>query len=374
MGKNFDNDRFVRTRGGGGERIRYPESANLPVDPKIRPSSLATMEIMPFQHQRLDVTDPEELVEAIRGSRIDACLLGRRPGVSQLERVQLPRTCLDTIRVTSPLLATGEMPADCYTLIYVTECPQAGHSFNFSTRHGPGYIGFFAPGGVIDAFVPADYANATLTIPKKLLLHELATRFPEMPADWLENGAGFAIPEPSRRRIGALLAARGKMDETDPGWLAEAMARRAFEEELIAVFMEALRETWSRPGGTASASLRKRYGALRRIRDHIADQRGTPLRLDELCAVSGMSRRGVEYLCKEVFGIGIHAFMRCHRLHGARRSILTSHPEPGLVKRTALEWGFWHLGRFSADYRSLFGEFPSETRSVRRGGCSRFPS
>jgi AraC family ethanolamine operon transcriptional activator len=87
-----------------------------------------------------------------------------------------------------------------------------------------------------------------------------------------------------------------------------------------------------------------------------------------------MSRRGVEYLCKEVFGIGIHAFMRCQRLHGARRTILASHPEPGLVKRTALEWGFWHLGRFSADYRSLFGEFPSETRSVRRGGCSRLPS
>jgi AraC-like DNA-binding protein len=332
------------------------------------------VEIMPFQHQRVDVTDPEELVEAIRGSRIDACLLGRRPGVSQLERVQLPRTCLDTIRVTSPLLATGEMPADCYTLIYVTECPQAGHSFNFSTRHGAGYIGFFAPGGVIDAFVPADYANATLTMPKQLLLHELATRFPEMPADWLENGAGFAIPESSRRRIGALLAARRDQDKSDPSWLAELMARRAFEEELIAVFADALRETWSRPGGAASASLRKRYGALRRIRDHIADHRGAPLRLDDLCAVSGMSRRGVEYLCKEVFGIGIHAFMRCQRLHGARRTILASRPEPGLVKRTALEWGFWHLGRFSADYRSLFGEFPSETRSVRRGGCSRLPS
>lgn len=34
------------------------------------------------------------------------------------------------------------------------------------------------------------------------------------------------------------------------------------------------------------------------------------------------------------------------------------------VAGVALRWGFGHLGRFSADYRARFGEYPSET--VRR--------
>jgi AraC family transcriptional regulator, ethanolamine operon transcriptional activator len=113
--------------------------------------------------------------------------------------------------------------------------------------------------------------------------------------------------------------------------------------------------------GGSSLSISRRYGALRKIRDHIAAHRATPIRLDDLCLASGMSRRGLEYLFNDFFGIGVHAFVRCQRLHGVRRAIFASHPAACRVKRIALDWGFWHLGRFAHDYRVFFGESPSET-------------
>jgi AraC family ethanolamine operon transcriptional activator len=56
----------------------------------------------------------------------------------------------------------------------------------------------------------------------------------------------------------------------------------------------------------------------------------------------------MEYLC-------------LRRLQGARAEF-KSGVGLGSVKTVAFNWGFWHLGRFSAEYRRIFGELPSETR------------
>ena len=336
------------------------------IDQAALSNSLAIMEGINPCHFHLSVSDPEQFAEAIRGSRLEARLLAKTSGVSQLERIHLPRTCFDTARISSPLLFSGEMAEDCFTLIFVTACPRDGHSFNFSTRHGTGYIALFQPRAVVDAMTPAGYANATLTVPEKLFRQEIRHRFPEIPDEWLKHGAGLRIPDSANRKLACLLAGRREMDQSNSAWLADSMARVHFEEDLLEVFLDALREAHL-AGSPPPVPLRlRRYEAMRRIRDHIADHRGTPLRINDLCEVSGMSRRGLEYAFKDLFGVAANTFIRGHRLHGVRRSLLASEPAPGRIKQVALEWGFWHLGRFSADYRKLFGELPNETMISRK--------
>jgi AraC-like DNA-binding protein len=36
------------------------------------------------------------------------------------------------------------------------------------------------------------------------------------------------------------------------------------------------------------------------------------------------------------------------------------------VGTVAVRWGLYHLGRFSTEYRRMFGESPSETRRTAR--------
>jgi AraC family ethanolamine operon transcriptional activator len=73
----------------------------------------------------------------------------------------------------------------------------------------------------------------------------------------------------------------------------------------------------------------------------------------------------VELLFQDSLGIGPSAFIRHQRLHGVRRALRTAPPVAGAVKESALKWGFWHMGHFSREYSSLFGENPSATLARR---------
>ena len=83
------------------------------------------------------------------------------------------------------------------------------------------------------------------------------------------------------------------------------------------------------------------------------------LALEDLCAASGVSARQVQNAFIEMTGLRPTAFLRAHRLQRAKRMLLTG--EARSVKAAAYTCGFMDLGRFSASFRKLFGEPPSQT-------------
>lgn len=317
----------------------------------------------------MHASEPELLEGAIRGSHLHASVLGKSDGFSNIGRMMFPEVCLDTAALAAPMLFTGGMPRDRLTLIYVRRCPSDGHSFNFSTTHRAGVIGVFAPGAELDAATPAGYANATFSIPVDLL----ATRMNgSIPDEWLVKGAVLTLPDDLRRGMDAFLSDLETWSRSASGGAEDAHAAPRIQKELIERF---LGDTPALPNdiGTAGRGhLRRRYAMMRRVRAYLREHSSSPVRVDALCEAVGMSRRGLEYLFRDLLGIGVHAFIRHKRLHGARRAILQAGPSPGGVKRIALDWGFWHLGRFSAEYKAQFGELPTATmaRHARASGSA----
>ena len=49
------------------------------------------------------------------------------------------------------------------------------------------------------------------------------------------------------------------------------------------------------------------------------------------------------------------------RMQTARRALQNADPQVSRVTDIATEHGFWELGRFSVNYRHMFGEMPSAT-------------
>jgi AraC family ethanolamine operon transcriptional activator len=82
----------------------------------------------------------------------------------------------------------------------------------------------------------------------------------------------------------------------------------------------------------------------------------------------GVSERALRTGFVERYTLSPCRFVKAFRLNGARKD-LRRLAGPGLkITEIAKKWGFWHLGQFASDYRSWFGELPSETlrRGIRR--------
>ena len=119
--------------------------------------------------------------------------------------------------------------------------------------------------------------------------------------------------------------------------------------------------------GLDHSSLQRRSEERRlmvRIGEWAADAPDESINVLELAQIAGVPLRQLQQGFKTYTGMSPAQWLRLRRLNGARRELLSS--AQTTVAEVAMNWSFWHLGRFSHSYRALFKELPSET--LRRSG------
>ncbi|MGQ4598613.1 AraC-like ligand-binding domain-containing protein [Nocardia sp. R6R-6] len=86
---------------------------------------------------------------------------------------------------------------------------------------------------------------------------------------------------------------------------------------------------------------------------------------DDIAAAVGISTRSLQDGFRRYFGVTPRTYIRNVRLQRARHELLCADPARVTVTSVAVRWGFSHLGRFSALYRTAFGESPSDTLRLK---------
>jgi transcriptional regulator GlxA family with amidase domain len=93
-----------------------------------------------------------------------------------------------------------------------------------------------------------------------------------------------------------------------------------------------------------------------------------PITMPMVAEAAGVSVRALETGFRAFRDTTPAAYLLRLRLRAARQDLLD--PENNQAMREiCLKWGFFHFGRFSAVYRTTYGENPSDTRR-RVGGSS----
>ena len=103
---------------------------------------------------------------------------------------------------------------------------------------------------------------------------------------------------------------------------------------------------------------------IRRAEAFLDAHAGSDFSVSTLSAAIGVGERQMERIFRSAYGMGPCRWHHVARLNEARR-LLRAAPATAHVTDIAGSLGFGHLGRFSGEYRQLFGESPRDTLAGR---------
>ncbi|SEK16791.1 transcriptional regulator, AraC family [Variovorax sp. OK212] len=148
----------------------------------------------------------------------------------------------------------------------------------------------------------------------------------------------------------------------DAGNALQAGSRLAehAEEYLMSSLLMSAGHNHSRAlAGDAQRGLLPRV--VRKAQEFMAAHAEQPVSLADVCREVGCSARALQLAFRQHADQGPMEFLRELRLDRVRAELLAPPQGHGGVRETAQKYGFLHLGHFAAQYRSRFGERPSET-------------
>ena len=102
---------------------------------------------------------------------------------------------------------------------------------------------------------------------------------------------------------------------------------------------------------------------MRRAEERFIAAGGQTVSLADLCAAAGVGRTTLQEAFHRLYGESPLGYFHKRRLTQAHETLMLGPSGRAAVKRAALGAGLTALGRFSVEYRLLFGEYPSATLS-----------
>lgn len=149
----------------------------------------------------------------------------------------------------------------------------------------------------------------------------------------------------------------------NPSFFKNDYLRTGMEYSLLEAQIAVLGRTLDAPAngngngrGKTSHSL-----IIKRSADFLKANSYKPIHVTDLCSALGVRMRTLYYAFQEFYGISPINFLKLLRLTKARKDLLEADPKKTSVTDVAAKWHFWHFGRFSVEYKNLYGESPSAT-------------
>jgi len=158
-------------------------------------------------------------------------------------------------------------------------------------------------------------------------------------------------------RLRQLVGEVNRMAISGDAILEHPEVRRSLEQALILAMIACLSRGTEITHG---AGWHRHRQIMLRFREWLEANNARAVYMEEVCTALEISAPTLRRCCEEHLGMSPMQYLGLRRLNMARRELQRRDSQTS-VTATAMNFGFWHLGRFADEYRTLFGESPSAT-------------
>jgi AraC-like DNA-binding protein len=301
-------------------------------------------------------TEPSECAAAIRGVEVDMTVVGRG------------RFAADFVAIDLDVLRLQRM-SENLPLVY--HCANSGGraNFLFQTQPGPSVFrnGIEITSDAIvrrigdpqlhsvRSFGPMHWGSMSLPLADIPSVSEAVLGYDLMPP----KSEQVIRPRPdAMANLQRLHAAAGLFAKEAPEMVENSEVARGMEQILLQALVSCLEHS-SVHGPTPTEARHQKI--MQRFHAIIKANSTSPLYVLEMAKGAGASLRSLTVCCQEHLGMGPKKYLLLRRMHLARQALSRADQDDLTVTDVATQYGFWQFGRFAGQYKSLFGELPSET-------------
>jgi AraC family transcriptional regulator, ethanolamine operon transcriptional activator len=173
----------------------------------------------------------------------------------------------------------------------------------------------------------------------------------------------LSIPGAAGARAGKRIIAAVESILADPAASVSADSAHRFTQTVTDSILDLL--TFHVPTREDRLTYACRADVVKRAHDLVLARPEQPISVLDLCETLRVSRRTIQNSFQSVTQMNPVSYLRAVRLAQVRRLLTTTSPAEMPVREAAMRWGFSNLGHFASDYKSLFGELPSQTQRAR---------
>lgn len=300
-------------------------------------------------------TDPDDFSSAVRGSNTDLLVTARGDFHAEVLTIDLNRLWMLRNNEPLPAVVRQSISSGRVTIMF-RSTPAQGTIHHNSKEFPPDALLLYGHDSVNHFRMAGPFCGAAMS----LSTDDLAATGEAILGRELAAPRDSVIRQPPLAAIAHLSSlheAACSLARTTPDILAHPEVATSMEQALIRGMIACLSDrsiTDVKPTPTRHARI------ISKFQDYLAARRYQPVHLPEVCTAVGASERTLRACCEEHFGMGPIRYLWLRRMHLARRALLRASAATATVTSIATELGFWELGRFSVEYRALFGESPRE--------------
>jgi AraC-like DNA-binding protein len=205
------------------------------------------------------------------------------------------------------------------------------------------------------------FSTLLLTINGDFVRRGLAQRLGRKPTvdEWLRERS---LTTPSGAALRALCRWTAReLDRPEAEILNSDRAAASLERTLLMLFLDCVADHYPIDERRIEDLNEVR---VRHIEEWVDANFAEPIGIEDLAHVAGMSVRSIQTSFRRSRGCTPMQMVVRRRLEAAHKTL--THAVPGTrITQVAVDCGFFNFGRFSRQYRELFGETPSQT--LKRG-------